>query len=272
MYKLCTVYTGTIELNLHVFTTDDLTLECRCESNRNIDICDLDLNVTCLKGSSVEFAYVLLNDKALRYAEDILCLICNNREAKCDSTCAACYDHIIQRFECVNECRYTIHCVFHKCSCISRCYITEDQSCTDCNRNYMNNRCNIFSKRNNTYVSACLHSSFSNLVDNSSNQCYKDTLCLIALYKGNTLFCSRSRTKDNCNAWDIACYKRYTELTDHCISKMSITWLFIRSCSIDIFQNFDKLCTECCGNTGHERIVQSLLSCHKCFNNAKSFF
>ena len=130
MYKLCTVYTGTIELNLHIFTTDDLTLECRCESNRDINVCDLDLNVTSLKRSSVEFAYILLNDKALRYAEDILCLVCDNREAKCDCTCTTSYDHVIQRFECVNECRYTIHCVFHKCSCISRCYITEDQSCT----------------------------------------------------------------------------------------------------------------------------------------------
>ena len=272
MYKLCTVYTGTIELNLHVFTTDDLTLECRCESNRNINICDLDLNITCLKRSSVEFAYVLLNDKALRYAEDILCLICNNRETKCNSTCTACYDHIIQRFECVNECRYTIHCVFHKCSCISRCYITEDQRCTDCNGNYMNNRCNIFSKRNNTNVGTCLHSGFCNLINDSANKCYQDTLCLIALYKSNTLFCSRSSTKDNSNAWDIACYKRYTELTDNSITKMSIAWLFVRSCSVDIFQNLDELCAKCCSNTGHECIVQSFLSCHKCFYNAKSFF
>ena len=78
--------------------------------------------------------------------------------------------------------------------------------------------------------------------------------------------------KDNSNAWDIACYKRYTELTDNSITKMSIAWLFVRSCSVDIFQNLDELCAECCSNTGHECIVQSFLSCHKCFYNAKSFF
>ena len=249
LYKLCTVNTGTIEFNLHVFTTDDLTFECGCESNRDIDVCDLDLDVTCFQGCSIEFAYIFLNDKALRYAEDILCLVCNYRESKCDSTCTTSYDHVIQRFECVYECRYTVHCVFHQCACISRFYVTEDQSCTKCYRYYMDNCCNVFAKRDNTNVCACLHSSFCNLVDDSANQCYEDTLCLIALNKSNTFFCCRSSSEDYCYTRDIACYKRYTKFTDHCICKMSVAWFFVWCCTINVFQNFDELCAECCSNT-----------------------
>ena len=272
MYKLCTVYTGTIELNLHVFTTDDLALECGCKCNRDIDVCDLDLNVTSLKGSSVEFAYILLNDKALWYTEDILCLVCDYREAKCDSTSSACNYNVIQRSECVNKCRNTIHCVFHKCACISRCYITEDKSCTKCNGYNVDNRGNVFSKRNNTYVCSCVHSGFLNLINDTANQCYKNTLCLIALYKSNTLFYRRSRSKDNGYTRNIACYKRYTKLTDNSICKMTIAWLLIWCCSVDIFQNFDELCAKCGSNTGHKCVVQSFLSCHKSFYNAKSLF
>ena len=255
LYKLCTVYTGTIELNLHVFTTDDLTFECGCKCNRNIDICDLDLDITCFKRCSIEFAYVFLNDQALWYTEDVFCFVCDYRESKCDSTSSTGYDHVIQRFECVNECRYTIHCIFHKCACITRCYITEDQCCTKCNGYYMDNCCNVFAKRNNTYVCTCLHSCFCNLVDDSANQCYEDTLCLIALYKSNTFFYGWSRAKDYSYTRDISCYKRYTELTDYCICKMSVAWFFVWCCTIDIFQNFNEFCAKCCSNTGHECIV-----------------
>ena len=272
MYKLCTVYTGTIELNLHIFTTDDLTLKCRCKCNRDINVCDFDLNITSLKGSSVEFAYVLLNNKALWYAEDVLCLVCDYREAKCDGASSASNYNVIQRSECVNECRNTVHGVFHKCTCISRCYVTEDQSCTKCNRYNVDNCCNIFSKRNNTYVCSGVHASFFHLVNDSSNQCYKNTLCLIALYKCNTLFYRWSCSKDNCYTRDVSCYKRYTKFTDHSICKVSIAWLLIWCCSVNIFQNFDELCAKCGSNTGHKCVVQSFLSCHKSFYNAKSLF
>ena len=94
MYKLCTVYTGTIEFNLHVFTTDNLTFECRCESNRDIDVCNFDLDVTCFQRSCIPFGDVFLADQALRYSCNIF-LVCDNRESKSDSACTTSYDHII---------------------------------------------------------------------------------------------------------------------------------------------------------------------------------
>ena len=94
MYKLCTVYTGTIEFNLHVFTTDNLTFECRCESNRDIDVCNFNLDVTCFQRSCIPFGDVFLADQALRYSCNIF-LVCDNRESKSDSACTTSYDHII---------------------------------------------------------------------------------------------------------------------------------------------------------------------------------
>ena len=130
LYKLCTVYAGTIKLNLHFFTTDDLTFKCRCECYRNVDVCNLNLDITSFKRSSVEFADIFLNDQALRYTEDILCLVCNYRESKCDCACSTSYDYVIQRCKCIYECRYTLECVFHQVCSISRCNVTEDQSCS----------------------------------------------------------------------------------------------------------------------------------------------
>ena len=94
MYKLCTVYTGTIKFNLHVFTTDNLTFECRCKSNRDINVCNFDLDVTGFQRSCIPFGDVFLADKALRYSCNIF-LVCDNRESKSDSACTTSYDHII---------------------------------------------------------------------------------------------------------------------------------------------------------------------------------
>ena len=62
MYKFCTVYTGTVEFYLHITTTDDFTFECRCESNRNINVCDFDLNITSFQGCCIEFINNRLTD------------------------------------------------------------------------------------------------------------------------------------------------------------------------------------------------------------------
>ena len=253
LYQLEAVYTGAVEFNLHIFTADDFTLECRCVSNRDINICNLDLDVSCLKRGSIELGNIRLYDQALRNLESIL--ICDYREAKCDCACAACYDNRIKRSKCIYECRYTLHGVLHQSCCIASCNITENQSCTDCNGYYMDYRCNVFSKRDNTYICACLVAQFCTLIDDAAYQCNQDTLCLIALYKSNTLFCSRSCTKNNCYTRNITGNKRNAKLTDHCVSQMAVARSLIRSCSVNIFQNLDKLSTKCGSNTGHKCII-----------------
>ena len=136
----------------------------------------------------------------------------------------------------------------------------------------MDNRCNIFSKRNNTYVCTCVHSCFCYLITDTTNQCYQNTLCLIRFNQCHTFFNSRSGAKNNCNTRNISCYKRNTQFTDHCITQMSIQWLFIWCCPINIFQSFDKFCAKCGSNTGHKCVIQTRLSCHQSFNNSQSFF
>ncbi|CDB21338.1 unknown [Blautia sp. CAG:52] len=222
MNQLSTVNTGTIEFNLHVTTTNDLTFECGCECYRDIDVCDLDLDITSFQRCCIEFAYIFLNDQALRNSCDIFCFVGDYRESQCDSTSTTCYDYVIQRSECVNECRYTLHGVFHQSLGITRCYVTEDQSCSQCYGYYVNYRCNIFAQRNNTYVCACSHTCFCYLITDTAYQCYQDTLCLIRFYQCNTFFYCRSGSQDNSYTRDITCYKRYTQLTDHCICQMSV--------------------------------------------------
>ena len=253
MNKLYTVNTGTIELNLHVATADDLTLECGCESNRDIDLGDLDLDVTCFQRCSIEFADVFLYDQALRYTEGLF--VGNYREAKSDSAGTAGNDHFVQRSECVNESRYTVHGIFHQSCSISRCYVTEDQSCTKSYRYYMDNACYISTQRYDTNAVSQFHSLRQALIDTLTYHSYQDTLCLIGFNQLNSLFCCRSLTKDNSNTRDIACYQRYTQLTDDGICQMSVIRLCVRSCAINVFQNFDKLCAQSCSNTAHERIV-----------------
>ena len=60
LYKLCTVYTRSVKLNLHVFTTDDLTLKCGSKCNRDIYVCNLDLDVAGLERSRIELFYLRL--------------------------------------------------------------------------------------------------------------------------------------------------------------------------------------------------------------------
>ena len=270
--QLKAVFSGTVELNLHITSTDDLALECRCEGYRDINLGNLNLNVTCLKRGSVEFGYVFLNDQALRHTEDVLSLVGDYRETKCDSACTASYYYVIQRFECVYECRYTIHGVFHQSACITRCYVTEDQSCTKCYGYNMDYRSHIFAKRYDTKCISHIQSSFYTLVDHITNQSYQNTLCLIALNKLYCFFVARSFSKNNCYTRDISGYQRYTKLTDNGICQMSVIRLCIRFCTIDVFQNLDELCAKCSSNTAHERIIQFLLSGHESFYNAKSFF
>ena len=212
--QLAAVYAGTVKLNLHIAAADNLALECRCERNRNINVCDFNLNIACFQGSSVEFGNIFLDNQALRDSRNIFVIVCDNREAKCNRTSAACNDYVIQRSECVYECRYTVFGVGHQCVCIACRYITEDQSCTDCNRYNVDDRCYVFSKRDDTYICACLISQFLTLIDDSANQCYKNTLCLIALNQIHAFLCSRSASKDNSNTRDITSYKRYAKLTD----------------------------------------------------------
>ena len=268
--QLAAVHTGTIELNLHVTTTDDLTLECGCECNRDIDIGDLDLNITSLKRGSIEFAYVFLYDQALRYAEGLL--IGDYREAKSDSACATSYDNRIQRSKSIYECRYTFHGILHQSCSVTRSYVTKDQSRTNCYRYNVDNRGYIFTKRDNTYVSAGLHASLSYLIDDAAYQSYQNTLCLIGFHQSHTFLNRRSGTKDNSNTRDITGYKGNTELTDHSICQMSVAGLFIRCSTVDVFQRLNKLSAKCGSNTGHESIVQLLISGHQRFYNIQSIF
>ena len=242
MYQLTAVYSGTVKLYLHIAAADDLAFESRCECYRNVDVCDLDLNVSCLKRSCVEFGNILLNDQALRNTEGLL--VCDNREAKCDCSCSTCYDHFIQRCKCINKCRNTFHRVFHQACCISRCDITEDQSRSDCHRYDMDHAGNVFSKRNHTNVCTCLVTKLFTLVNDTAYQRNQDTLCLIALYKIHTLLSGRSCAEDNCHARDISSNKGYAQLTDHCISQMSVARSLIWYSAVHVFQDLDKLCTQ----------------------------
>ena len=131
--KLCTVYTGTIKFNLHVFTTDDLTFKRRCKSNRNIDLCNLDLDISGFQGNFVEICHIGAADKSSRNFFHIFVFIGDNRKTELDRSGTSRKDHIIYRFKCIYKCRYSILGVSKKTGCIARCYITKDQCCTKCN-------------------------------------------------------------------------------------------------------------------------------------------
>ena len=268
-YQLEAVHTGAVELYLHIAAADDLALECGSESNRNVDLCDFQLDIACLKGGSVELAYVLLYDQALRYAEGLL--VCDYREAKSNSTCAAGYDYVIQRSKCVYECRYTLHGVLHQSGCIARLDVSEDQSRADCYGNCVNHSCHVFSKRDYTYIRAHLQALLHTLVDDAAHQSYQDALSLIGFYKLHAFLSSGSRTQDYSYARDIAGYQRHAQLTDRCVRKMSGFGSRVGSCSVHVFQDLNELCAQSSRDTAHKRVVQSLLSCHQALHNPESF-
>ena len=136
----------------------------------------------------------------------------------------------------------------------------------------MDNGCNVFTQRNNTYVSSGAHASFCNLVADTAYQCYQNTLCLIRFYQRYTFFYRRSGSQNNSNTRNVSCYKRNTQFTNSSIRQMSSQRSFVWCCTINIFQSFNKLCAQCSCYTGHERIVQTRLSCHQSFYNSQSLF
>ena len=108
----------------------------------------------------------------------------------------------------------------------------------------MDYRSNIFSKWYDSNIIAHFQSKFLRLVNNSSNKCNKNSLCLITLYQIYTFLCGRCRSNNNSYTRNITGYKRYTKFTDYGIRKVSVARSFIRNCSVNIFQNFDKFCAE----------------------------
>ena len=82
------------------------------------------------RGGRVELADVLLDDQALRYPEDVLGFVGDYRETKGDGARAGCHDHIIQRFERVDEGRYTLEGILHQACRVARLDVAEDQRCT----------------------------------------------------------------------------------------------------------------------------------------------
>ena len=214
LYKLYAVHTGTVKFHTHILTTDDLAFKCRGECNRNIYFCDLDLNISCFQGNLVEISHIRACDQGTRYFFDVLSLIRDHRESKLDRTGSCSQYNVIYRFEGIYKCRYPLCGISKQCCCIPWCYITKDQCCTKCNRYYMDHRGNILAKRHDTKIVAHLKSQFLCLVNDTANQCYKDTLCLVAFDQVYTLLGCRCGSKDHGYTWDISCYKRYTKLTD----------------------------------------------------------
>ena len=266
--KLYTVHAGAVKLNLHITAADDLALECGTEGYRNINLCDLNLNATCLVGSCDKFGNILLDNQALRNAECLF--ICNNRESKSNRAGAACNNDLIQRCESINKGRNTLLGVFHQSCRVARFNISEDQGRTNGNRNNMDHSGDVLSKRNDTDIGAHLNALLCTLINNISDQSYQLTLSLILLDDRCAFFCRRSLSDNNRNTGDIAGNKRNTQLTNRSIRKMSGTGSFVRSRVVNIFQNLDELRAECGCNTGHKSVMQPGLPGHQSFYNTKS--
>ena len=123
---------------------------------RDINVSDLDLNITCFQGSSVKLGNIFLYDQALRYTEGFF--VGDNRETSAIAPAPLRNDYRIQRSKCVYECRYTFPwCIpsglLHHPVWMFAC---EDQCCTDCSNYNVDNGSNIFAQRNYTVVMAGL--------------------------------------------------------------------------------------------------------------------
>ena len=272
LYQLAAVHSGTVEFHLHIAFADDLAFERTGKGHRDIDLGDLDLDVAGLQGGRVELADVLLDDQALRYPEDVLGFVGDYRETKGDGACAGCHDHIIQRFERVDEGRYTLEGVLHQACRVARLDVAEDQRCT-----YRYGYCvdyagHVLAQWDHTHVGSGLVSDFCTLVDDTAHQGYQDTLCLVALYQFHAFFCCGGCAQDNGYARDVAGYQRHAQLTDHSIRKVAVAGLLIGGSSVDVFQYFDELCAQSGGHTGHEGVVQAFFSGHQGFHHAQRFF
>ena len=150
LHKLYAVHTGTVKFHTHIFTTNDLTFKGRRKCYRNIHLCDLDLDSSCFKGNLIKVSNVRTRDQGSWYFHNVLILIGDYRETKLDRTSTGCKNYIINRFESIYKCRNPVFGVCKKACCIARCYIAEDQCCTKCNRYNVDNRCYVFSQRNNS--------------------------------------------------------------------------------------------------------------------------
>ncbi len=95
LHQLEAVHSGSVELDLHLLAADDLAFKRGRERHRDIDLGDLDLDITGLQGGGVEPGDVFLHDQALRHPEDVLGLVGDDREAKGDRAGSAGNHHII---------------------------------------------------------------------------------------------------------------------------------------------------------------------------------
>ena len=255
LYQLGAVHTGSVELYLHVTTADNLTFKSGSKCHRDIDLGNFDLNVACLQGSSIELAYILLHNQALGYAEDILGLVGDYREAQSDSAGSAGNDHIIQRREGIDECRYTLHGVLHQSFGIARCDISKNQSSSQSYGYHMDYRGYILAQGDYTHIGSGVHAGLSHLIADTAYQSYQDTLCLIGFYQIHAFLYGGSGTQDNSYARDVSGYQRHTQLTDYSVRQMAVQRLLIGSRAVDIFQNLNELRAQSSGNTGHKRVV-----------------
>ena len=136
----------------------------------------------------------------------------------------------------------------------------------------MDNRSNVFAQGDHTHIGAGLVSLLLQLIDDSAYQSNQNTLCLIALNQSNCLLRGGSGTQDNGNTGDIAGNQRNTQLTDHGIAQVSIAGLLIGIRAVNVLGSLNKLRAQSGGNTGHEHIVQLVLSGHQGLYHAQSLF
>ena len=108
LHKFCTIHTGTVELNLHIFTTDNLAFECRRKRNRNINIGNFDLNISGFQRNLIKISNIRACDQRTRNFCNVFIFIGNHRESKFDCSCTSSQNHIIDRFKRIDKCRYSL--------------------------------------------------------------------------------------------------------------------------------------------------------------------